>query len=149
MKCQAIVRTGVTGKKRKKTKTLWILSLFNEVVKGITTQAMRTVSKDWNDVRCDGNVSVNIRAIDEPEWGGSFANLEVEYKCEKCGNIHFEELPNSDIELSEFMQEAIGALTEKQRDIRLAKHKKQEEERQKLFDKHREEVGKGNNPFRR
>jgi hypothetical protein len=61
---------------------------------------------------CDGRILVNIEAVDEPDWGGTYATLVVEYKCEKCGNILFPHLPNK-YELKDYMQKHVDELEDK------------------------------------
>lgn len=39
-------------------------------------------------VVCGGDIKVEVRAEDEPEWGGSFATLVVNTTCQRCGSDH-------------------------------------------------------------
>lgn len=43
---------------------------------------------------CDGDVMAEIKAIDEPYYGGASAELSVEFKCSKCKCTHYPELPD-------------------------------------------------------
>lgn len=52
-------------------------------------------------IPCGGNIKVTIEAVDEPEWGGTSASLEISYKCDKCGCTWYPELP-SKYDISEF-----------------------------------------------
>ena len=61
---------------------------------------------------CDGEIIVSIQAVDEPDWGSSSAVLEVSYKCNKCGNCCFPELPQTPEEISSFVQTAVLRLSE-------------------------------------
>lgn len=62
--------------------------------------------------RCDGPITATIQAREEPEWGGSYAALEIAYSCKKCGAKIFPHLPQDAESLSKFVTEAIGALAE-------------------------------------
>lgn len=33
---------------------------------------------------CGGNVSIDVSAVDEPDWGGTYATLEVKTTCTRC-----------------------------------------------------------------
>lgn len=61
-------------------------------------------------VICDGDVTVSIRAFDEPDWGGTTATLEIAYKCSTCGAVIFPHLPQNAEQLSEFVTKAVAAL---------------------------------------
>lgn len=39
-------------------------------------------------VLCGGDIKVEIKAEDEPDWGGSYAALVVNTTCETCGASH-------------------------------------------------------------
>jgi hypothetical protein len=43
---------------------------------------------------CQGKVSVEVKAVDEPYMGGSSASLEVEYKCSICGCTYYKNMPD-------------------------------------------------------
>ena len=58
--------------------------------------------KPW--VICDGEIEATVAAEDEPHFGGHSASLEVTYKCKKCGNTHFPELPGK-YTISKFLTE--------------------------------------------
>lgn len=59
---------------------------------------------------CDGNIICEVRAVDEPYYGGSSAELQIRYKCDKCGQTYFKHLPQTSSELSDFMTNKIGIL---------------------------------------
>lgn len=61
-------------------------------------------------VVCQGKIAATVRAYDEPDWGGSYATLEVAYKCDTCGASVFPHLPTTAEALSEFVTRAIEAL---------------------------------------
>lgn len=61
-----------------------------------------------NAVVCDGKIIVNVAAVDEPYFGGSSAELEISYKCAKCGQTYYKELPRYSQELSEWMTKKIA-----------------------------------------
>ena len=33
---------------------------------------------------CGGNVTVKVRCVNEPEWGGTSARMEIQATCTKC-----------------------------------------------------------------
>ena len=33
---------------------------------------------------CGGDVTVKVKAVDEPEYGGHYAKLEIEFTCTRC-----------------------------------------------------------------
>lgn len=60
---------------------------------------------------CGGEIKATIRAVDEPDWGGCHAVLEVEFVCLKCGSIMPNPaLPNGGFELSVWVTERIKEL---------------------------------------
>lgn len=46
---------------------------------------------------CDGDIEINVGVGYIPYFGGSDAELEVEFRCNKCGNSHYPDrnLPQS------------------------------------------------------
>jgi len=69
-------------------------------------------------VKCDGNIVASISAVDEPQWGGSYPELKIEYRCDRCGSNQdwyvdgpHKLLPRNDDELSKFVTRAIGDMT--------------------------------------
>jgi hypothetical protein len=54
-------------------------------------------SKPWNDPKyvaentyeCGGVIYATVKAVDEPDWGCSYARLEVRYKCQRCDSVYF------------------------------------------------------------
>lgn len=106
----------------------WVLFVNKEEAAKIPTDA----------VRCDGNIIATIQAVDEPYMGGHSAELEVTYKCDKCGANFFNELPmhtggRISAELSAFVTAAIAALPEEYRNQQLQyKLDKQVEYRRRL-----------------
>lgn len=63
---------------------------------------------------CDGNVGVTVKAVDEPDWGGTYASFEIEYKCDKCGGSYYPELPQYDEDMSLFITEAVARMPEEE-----------------------------------
>lgn len=61
-------------------------------------------------VQCDGTVKVLLRAVDEPDWGYTYAKLEIKYRCETCGATVFPHLPNSAESLSTFVTDKIAEM---------------------------------------
>ena len=64
---------------------------------------------------CDGNIQATLKLYEEPDWGCSYPALEISYKCDKCGNQAFPELPGETLSLAELVQAAIAALPEEGR----------------------------------
>ena len=105
MKCKCLVKP---GKKKPLPKFSYVL------------YRQWQESKDWQPdpgtEQCDGDIVVEVRAVEEPEWGGTNAALEIEYRCSKCGNLFFGELPQTSEELSRFLTSIIAAMTDEQRE---------------------------------
>lgn len=59
---------------------------------------------------CGGKIVASIQAIDEPYYGGHSATLEVEYKCQRCKNQHFPDLPSDSEGLSKWLTEVVDLL---------------------------------------
>ena len=87
---------------------------------------------------CDGNIVATVEAEDEPYMGGSSAVLSLTYKCDKCGNEFFPELPQSSEELSAMLTAQIAsfdgpALREKKRAAVVAENARHEAMRQQAL----------------
>ena len=87
---------------------------------------------------CDGNVVATVEAEEEPYMGGSSAILSITYKCDKCANDFFPELPQSGEELSAMLTGHIAALDEKslreqKRDDVVAENERHEAHRQQAM----------------
>ena len=37
---------------------------------------------DWP--LCGGDVTVKVRCVNEPDWGGTYAKMEIDAQCSKC-----------------------------------------------------------------
>jgi len=61
---------------------------------------------------CGGNIIVTVEAIDEPQWGGTSASLEITYKCDNCGCTWYPELP-TEFNFSEFLTKAFEEMPQK------------------------------------
>lgn len=48
---------------------------------------------------CDGEIEIDIQAVDEPYFGGSSASLRVEFRCNVCGNSYY---PDRNLPSGEF-----------------------------------------------
>ncbi len=59
---------------------------------------------------CDGAIVATINARDEPEWGGSYATLEIAYKCHTCGASAFPHLPSNSEQISKLVTAAIALM---------------------------------------
>lgn len=42
---------------------------------------------------CDGRIVAEISCYDDPYMGGTTATMEVIFRCDRCGQTHFPELP--------------------------------------------------------
>lgn len=69
--------------------------------------------------RCDGNIIATVAAVDEPYMGGTSAKLEIEYKCDKCGETFYNELPEDAESLSTVLTQWVAGLPDGYRDERL------------------------------
>jgi hypothetical protein len=57
--------------------------------------------KPWNDseyvakntYECGGIINATVEAVDEPDWCRTYAKLDVQYKCKRCGSVYFRGLP--------------------------------------------------------
>lgn len=69
MKCQShILRTYKT----RKAEPIW-----PETTHGPNLDAQRYPV-------CGGNVTVKVKVVNEPEWGGNYAKMELEWTCTNC-----------------------------------------------------------------
>lgn len=80
---------------------------------------------------CDGNIKVTITARDEPDWGCTMAVLDIVYECDKCKSIHFNELPSTAEELSNFLTDLIATSDESLVVPIINKRKQQKEQSEK------------------
>jgi hypothetical protein len=117
MRCNTQVQYHILGKKKPKKKPRRFVTTFHREVNGIP------VTDDME--LCDGNIVASILAVNEPDWGGTYAELEIKYVCDKCGCNYFGELPQTVEELNEFFNDIICNLTEEQRQLLLAKRKQE------------------------
>ena len=68
-------------------------------------------------VECDGEVKVRIEAGQEGECAcSSYPVLRLEYRCEKCGNENFYELPQTADEISKMITWFFSVMGEEARD---------------------------------
>lgn len=49
-----------------------------------------------NFSKCTGNVRIRVSAEDEPYFGGTSASLNIEYKCDHCGQTNYSGLPDNE-----------------------------------------------------
>lgn len=58
---------------------------------------------------CDGEIEIDIQAVDEPYYGGSSAELRVEFRCNKCGNSWYPErnFPQYSHEVNEWINKIL------------------------------------------
>lgn len=59
---------------------------------------------------CHGTVQATVSAVDDPYWGGTSAQLEIDYKCDTCGQTFFPELPATAEDLSKFVTDMVARL---------------------------------------
>lgn len=57
---------------------------------------------------CGGKIVATVEAEDEPFFGGHSATLSITYKCDKCDNTIYPELPQTAEDLSKFLTAHIG-----------------------------------------
>src|SRR3972149_5403610 len=111
MKCGCLIKREMRGKKKPKLKIVkQITRLWQRYAQDANVPEHLQIENDME--LCDGEIIVSIRAVDEPDWGGSYATLELSYKCNKCGNCCFPELPQTPEEISSFVQTAVLRLSE-------------------------------------
>ena len=85
---------------------------------------------------CGGNIIVTVEAVNEPDWGGTHALLEITYKCDKCGCKWYPELP-TEYNISKFLTKAIEEMPQKKL-VKLRKGLKEEaDKRTKQLDEFR------------
>ena len=62
---------------------------------------------------CNGKIIATVNATMDGGCGCcGYADLEVEYKCDKCGGQYYSELPNTEETLSDFLTVMIARLDE-------------------------------------
>ncbi len=88
MKCGSIVKYKMYGKKKPVRKPCMWATPYHQFVEGWTQKTIEDREGPGDIEICDGELSVKIEAVDEPDWGGHSARLEVEIKCKKCGALH-------------------------------------------------------------
>jgi hypothetical protein len=80
---------------------------------------------------CAGTVRcTRLEAVDEPDWGTTYAKLEVDYTCDTCGCTFYPELGmDADIEntsLRELVNLGIDTITPEEQQARRAEFKRQQ-----------------------
>ena len=122
MKCGAYIkkRTTKTGKPGKpKFIGHWFWRELAKLTKKTNVDYITNNKiEDYKDtVKCDGNIIADVYV----DWDGccnSSTSIAIQYKCDKCGNKFFKELPFSDYSydlstaLSKYMTEQIENLSE-------------------------------------
>lgn len=61
---------------------------------------------------CDGQIIATVEAEEEPYMGGSSAVFSVSYRCDKCSNQFFLELPQDEESVSAMLTSYIATLDE-------------------------------------
>jgi hypothetical protein len=91
-------------------------------------------------IECDGNLEITVEPSMEGDcYCSSYAVLHLVYKCKKCGNTFFEELPRNEKELSILLQSFFEELPENLRDKMLDNRIEKKIEKQKEIEKYHEE----------
>jgi hypothetical protein len=128
--------------KKKKLKTLLWLSPHHRAVEGfpLTNKGPGGTLYEESELElCDGDIVATVKAVDEPDWGSTFARLEIVYQCNKCGCTAFNELPQSEEALSRWLTESIAAMTDEQRNAIFARQLEEkaanEKQRQVMLNK--------------
>ena len=133
MKCNAWVLWKMVGKKKPKRKTFVVISMFNHYVRGFPLtdepyKGHKSRYKEEDLEKCDGEVVATVSVgIDGGCGCCGYAELRIEYKCKKCGNQDFEELPSDEETLSFFLTGFVAGMTEIQRFDRLTRKKEEQE----------------------
>ena len=69
-------------------------------------------------VICDGKVlCTKVEAVDTPDWGCSYAELRVEFKCSKCETTFFPELGDEGTDITKLVNLALDSIKPETRDI--------------------------------
>ena len=111
--------------------------LLKEVKKKGSGEPFEKVSASWSvhlvnqgmkipegTVECGGVVKVTV----ETDYGGSCAcsggSPRAEYKCQRCGNTHYPEFPDTADSLSTFLTKMLDSMSATEYDQFLAEHKR-------------------------
>lgn len=111
LKCQSrIVKTFKT----KKAECRW-----PEIPGGLQDNFKLIPNPDAADLPvCGGDVTITVDAIDEPDWGGTYAKLDVKATCSRCRQPYFPGVHKmvGALSLSDFVTELVTeALVARQR----------------------------------
>ena len=112
MKCDATLLFGYSRKSKKQVSKLIcfipkhnvenhlpiLLEMFGK------THVIDTVVDE-----CGGKIESDISAINVPDYGGTYAELDVTFRCKRCGNTDYPNLPNQ-YSLSEFLTNVVENL---------------------------------------
>lgn len=121
MNCGAFLGYIIKCKNGKTCQTLeGILSRFSQ--EELNIHDLDTFEKYYKDVHnisfdkieyCDGNIVSTIELEYNPGYCDSegYTSLSISYKCDKCGNRHFDELPINEKELSSFLTQIIKKMS--------------------------------------
>lgn len=60
-------------------------------------------------MECDGEIECTVSAEVSESWESHYAEIQVDYRCSKCGNSHFPNLPNQ-YSLDKFMTKLIAEM---------------------------------------
>jgi hypothetical protein len=89
MKCGALVKYEIRGKKHPKKKITWLISQALEAMGFVLPEPRE------NYEICDGDVKATVEIDDDSQCCCcSNAYLTLTYTCNKCGNTNFPELPD-------------------------------------------------------
>lgn len=81
------------------------------------------MSTKENAVICDGDVIAKVDVAAEPYYGGCGYSVEVNYRCNKCGEVIFCELPHDAAQLTDWLNEWLKNMTPAERDELIRKQR--------------------------
>lgn len=147
MKCNAYLKKELRGKKNPKLKTTEIYSESFRARNWPIPNRNGQIYKDEDFEVCDGDIIARVEAVNESSYGccscSTYAEFKVTYKCNKCGNEHFEELPQNSTEISKIVTDYISQMTDEQRKLiletKMQEEIKQIEESKLILEKFRRE----------
>ena len=112
MKCTAKVIFGhrTKGKSTKEKQLGYVQEQFHDNLEEYLSPWKKegyTITRISN--LCEGKIIAEVRAEDEPYYGGTSANLVVNFTCDRCGCTYFKDLPNES-SISEFLTNVVENL---------------------------------------
>lgn len=115
MKCQARVRVSERrrrGSGKPYTHVAFIVMPYDLLLGGTGRDTPYFKEALATTEQCNGEIKCEVRAEDEPFYGGASARLDITYKCQRCGNTAFGRyLPHDDATFVEMLVNAAIAET--------------------------------------